>query len=35
MDSFCGSRGVLAIEGLTVFLTGLPKVEERKEEINE
>jgi hypothetical protein len=32
---FAGALGVLAIEGLTVFLTGLPKVEERKEEINE
>ena len=32
---FAGAVGVLAIEGLTVFLTGLPKVEERKEEINE
>lgn len=32
---FAGALGVLAIEGLTVFLTGLPKVEERKEEANE
>ncbi|MBQ1299409.1 MAG: hypothetical protein II014_01010 [Bifidobacteriaceae bacterium] len=32
---FAGAVGVLGIEGLTVFLTGLPKAEERKEETDE
>ncbi|MBO7671458.1 MAG: hypothetical protein J6S25_01745 [Aeriscardovia sp.] len=32
---FAGAVGVLAIEGFTVFLTGLPKGEERKGEADE
>ncbi|MBR4399330.1 MAG: hypothetical protein IKT06_00120 [Aeriscardovia sp.] len=32
---FAGAVGVLGIEGLTVFLTGLPKGEERKKETDE